>query len=92
MALKLDHQININLEKNKPTIVNIPVHSNFTMPKVVTIIPSCGCTTSIPNFTIEPYSMEVIEFTITRSSSGIVNVSFITEGTSYTTSIVINVN
>jgi hypothetical protein len=85
--LKIEPEINVKLKKNTPTKINVGVKSEFTNPKLVTISSSCGCTTASSNFTIEPFTLKVVELTINRSLSGNVSVSFITDGKFYTTKL-----
>ncbi len=90
--LKVEPEINVNVGKNVPTKVSLAVKSEFDIPRVVTITTSCGCTTAIPNFTIEPFSTKIIDLTVTRPASGSVNISFVTNGKFYSTKLNISVN
>ena len=83
---------NITVRSNTPTIIGISVKSEFQVPVVVTVSPSCGCTVLKSNtFTIEPYLTHIQELTLTRSVAGYVNVSFVVNGQLYTTKLLISI-
>ena len=90
--LKFDKEIQLTLNKGEPKVVGVVIVSEFDKPKVVTVMSHCGCTTSKPTFTIEPYDTYVNQFTITRNVSGEVNINFVTDGIIYPLTFKISLN
>jgi hypothetical protein len=90
--LKVDSEVQVKVEKNVPTIVSVAVVSEYDTVKTVTVVASCGCTTSKPSFQIEPYQTYINDFKITRVADGDVTVNFVTDGRVYQTIFKIKVN
>ena len=78
--LTINKEINIAVEKSVSTIVGVAVVSKYNTSKTITVKPSCGCTTSINSFTIQPNETYVNQLTIKRVSEGYVTISYLVSG------------